>query len=144
MCERESRELLELLGNGYEGDFIGTVDKITGSFRKDGFLYRNVCIKYVHRDGHKEDKQIQHLWVDILDNDLTYYNIKRGSVIVVHATIEKYTRKDGSQDMGLRTYTIKRVVKSRKGNINDKFKIDCRTSENCNRTSKSNKKRSRG
>lgn len=141
MCKRE---LFEQLGLGFQGDFIGTVDGIGTVFYKKGIKYRNICIKRVHRDGNREDKPIDHVWVDILDNDLTYYNIKLGSVIVVHATIEKYTRKDGSQDMGLRTYTIKRVVKSRKGNINDKFKIDCRTSENCNRTSKSNKKRSRG
>lgn len=143
MC-KEERELFKQLGIGFQGDFIGTVDGIGSVFYKKGIKYRNVCIKRVHRDGNIEDKPVGHVWVDILESDIILRNLKKGDVIVLHGTIESYTRKNGSQDIGLRTHTIKRVVSKRKDDLNDKFKNNSKTSGNCRRTNQSNKKRSRG
>lgn len=142
MCEE--RELFKQLGIGFQGDFIGTVDGIGKTFCKNGILYKNVCLTRVHRDGNRKDTPVEHVWIDILESDIIRTNIEKGDVIVVFGVVEEYTRKDGTPGIGLRTHIIKRVVSKRKGNVNDKFKNNSKTSGNCNRTNQSNKKRSRG
>lgn len=115
MCKRE---LFEQLGEGYSDDFIGTVDGLGSVFFKKGVKYRNVCLRMVRRYEHEEDMVVDHVWVDILQNDISYKHIKKGQQIVVFGIVESYTRKNGTSDIGLRTYTIKRVLERREINGN--------------------------
>lgn len=115
MCKRE---LFEQLGEGFSGDFVGIVDGLGSVFFKKGVKYRNVCLRMVRRYEHEEDMVVDHVWVDILQNDISYNHIKKGDRIVVFGTIEAYTRKNGTSDIGLRTYTIKRVLERRDVNGN--------------------------
>lgn len=113
MCDRT---LFKELGEGYQGDFIGVVDGIGGRFFKRGIKYRNVCLKMVHKYGHEDDMVVDHVWVDIIESDLKL--VKKGQQIVVFGTIETYTRKNGTFDIGLRTHTIKKVIKGSDSNGN--------------------------
>lgn len=121
MCKRE---LFEQLGEGYRDDFVGIVDGLGSVFFKKGVKYRNVCLRMVRRYEHEEDIPVAHVWVDILQNDISYNHIKKGDRIVVFGTIEAYTRKNGTSDIGLRTYTIKRVLERREINGNIKKNIN--------------------
>lgn len=119
MCKRE---LFEQLGEGYRDDFVGIVDGLGSVFFKKGIRYRNVCLIEVRRYGHNEDIPVAHVWVDIIESDLK--SVKKGQQIVVFGTIEAYTRKNGTSDIGLRTYTIKRVLERREINGNIKKNIN--------------------